>query len=417
MQLYYFLAVILSLSLGSLPASSQSFARAAGFTALVILAWWVLCYLAVRLVVRLIDQGEVDARVGYDWFDRQTECFRWFSLGLVLLCLGGFGLGRNLDQLPLVQNSLALQAMVLLFPAMAMMSGLWAGEYLFAARLGLVRPSVWAGLKSIVATLRCSVGWLVAPIVGILALVDLVALTSIGDQVPPWVAWGALGLLLVAGIPVLVRRIFPTTPLDDATLQWIQSVVAAAGIRRCKIVQWDTGLQTHNAMIAGLLGRFRVLMLSDRLVRELSREELAMVILHEVAHARRFHVPLRIAALVPAWLAGAALERGLMHDSLSAWGADWAADWAGTLGSALSLLATVLILRVVSYRSEYDADAVACRLAPSVAQTCAEVPATESDAGHQLAAALLRVTEDSDAARKPTWLHPGISDRIDAFAG
>ena len=137
-----------------------------------------------------------------------------------------------------------------------------------------------------------------------------------------------------------------------------------------------------------------------------------MVMLHEVAHAKRFHVPLRILALVPAWLLGAGLERGLMHDSMPV----WAADWAGTLGSVLSLLATVLILRWVSYRSEFDADTVACLSAPAVSRSCERVPATEPDARRQLASALLRVTEGCAAARRPTWLHPGIADRINAFS-
>ena len=416
MQLYYFLAVILSLSLGSLPASNQPFGHAVGFSGLVIVAWWGLCYLAVRMVAGLIDKGEVDATVGYDWFDRQTECFRWFSLGLILLCLGGFGLGRNLDQLPLIQHSLALQSMVLLFPAIAMMAGLWAGESLFAARMGVARRGWWPTLTFTFSALRCSVGWLIAPIIGFLAVIDLISLTAVGDQIPNWAAWIALVVVMVAGIPILVRRVFPTRPIDDATKQWIQSVVISGGIPRCRVVIWDTDHQTHNAMIAGLFGRFRVLLLSDRLVRDLTREELAMVILHEVAHAKRFHVPLRILALVPAWLLGAGLERGLMHDSMPVGAADWAADWAGTLGSVISLVATVLILRWVSYRSEFDADTVACLLAPTVSRSCERVPTTEPDARRQLASALLRVTEGCAAARKPTWLHPGIADRINAFS-
>ena len=170
-------------------------------------------------------------------------------------------------------------------------------------------------------------------------------------------------------------------------------------------------------MIAGLLGRFRVLLLSDRLVQDLSREELAMVVLHEVAHARRFHVPLRIASLAPAWLLGAGIERGLRHESIAGWQqASWATQWAGILGSAASILATILILRWVSYRSEFDADAVACRLAPAVAVDCPQVPATEAEAQKCLASALLQVTADHPSSRKPTWLHPGLTDRINSFS-
>lgn len=412
MQLYHFLAVILSLSLGSLPASHQSFGHAASFALLLILAWWMLCYLMARLVGNLVDQGEVSVEVGYEWFDRQTECLRWLSLGLVVLCLGGFGLGRNLDQLPWVDHSLAAQSIVLLSPAIAMMIGLSGAEYLFAARLGLVPSGPLATAKAIATSLRCNVGWLIAPILGFMAVTDLASLTSFGEQVPAWVGWAGLIIAIVVGIPLLVRRVFTTKPIDDATRRWIETVITAAGVRRCKIVVWDTGGQTHNAMIAGVLGRFRVLMLSDRLVQDLSREELAMVILHEVAHAKRFHVPLRIVSLAPVWLIGAGLERCLDQESV----ATWVADWSGIIASAFSILATVLILRWVSYRSEFDADSIACREAPNVAKSCPGVPSTQSDARRHLASALLLVTADHHASRNPTWLHPGIADRIAAFS-
>ena len=416
MQLYYFLAIILSLSFGSLPDSNHSFSHALGFTALVIVAWWCLSFLAVRLVGKLIDDREVTPEVGYQWFDRQTECFRWFSLGLILLCLGGFGLGRNLDQVPFVKHSLAAQSLILLAPALAMMTGLWAGEYSFAARLGLARRGLLPAVRSILDSLRCSVGWLIVPILGFMAIVDLVSSTSIGAQVPPWIGWLAFAIAIVVGLPILVRRVFPTKPIDEATRGWIESIVRSAGIGRCRVVMWDTGMRTHNAMIAGLSGRFRVLLLSDRLVRDLTRQELSMVILHEVAHAKRFHVPLRIAALLPAWLLGAAVERSITVYVAAESDFAAVAQWAGTLGSVLSIMATILILRLVSYRSEYDADAVACQIAPQIAPSCADVPATETEASRDLASALLCVTAGSEAARKPTWLHPGISDRIQAFS-
>jgi Zn-dependent protease with chaperone function len=271
-------------------------------------------------------------------------------------------------------------------------------------------------VRSIFDSLRCSIGWLIVPILGFMAIVDLASTTSIAAQVPPWISWVALGIAMVVALPILIRRIFPTQPIDEATRVRIESIVRSAGIRHCRVVLWNTGMQTHNAMIAGLLGRFRLLLLSDRLVADLTRQELSMVILHEVAHAKRFHVPLRIAALLPAWILGAAVERAitLYVDAESSFAA--VAPWAGTLGSVLSILATILILRLVSYRSEYDADAVACQIAPQIAPECPDVPATEAEARRNLASALLRVTEDSESSRKPTWLHPGISDRIEAFS-
>jgi len=420
LQLYYFLVLLLSLSFGSLPTTGadadtaiDQLRHAALFTALVVVAWWTLCYLSVRMVVGLIEAGEVSSSIGVDWFNRHTECFRWLSLGLVFLCLGGFGLGRDLDAIPVLGASLAAQSGILLLPAILMMTGIWAAEYWFGVCLGWTDFGWLDASRWLWASLRCTIGWLVVPIVGVLAALDLFAVFSVGGWVPGWVPAWMLWIVMigaaVAGIPWAIRRVFPTRPPDDATRQWIESMVQEAGLRGCSVVVWETGGRSHNAMIAGLLGRFRVLMVSDRLVTELSREQLAMVILHEAAHAARYHVPLRIAALAPVWLLGSSLQHFLGQDGVP----DVIGEWAAMIGAATSLAGTVLVLRWVSYISEYDADAAACRIAPAVARRVDGVPSSSGQAARVLAVALHRVTEDCAQARRPTWLHPGIRDRMD----
>lgn len=416
-QLYYFLAVIISLSFGSLPESSQRFDQAAGFSAAVIVFWWILCHLATQMVAGSIAKGELSEDTGYRWFDRQMECFRWLSLGLIFLCLGGFGLGRNLDQLPILEHSLTLQSVVLLAPAVLVMLGLWTAERRFARRFGWGEPGFIAAIRSLFSIARSSIGWLLIPILAMMIVTDLSRLSPIPELLPSWVTWVALLGAGVASIPLLVRKVFPTIPMDMESKQTIQSICRAAGVRHVKVVQWDTGNRIHNAMVAGILGRFRVVMVSDRLLKELTQSEIAMVILHEVAHVKRLHVPLRIVALLPAWCLGALIQIAATRDEIVA-GLQPAfqsalQDWASTLGSIGSLIATVLVLRLVSYRSEFDADQYACKLAPMVAKTCPSVPETSEDAARHLATALWRVTPDGEAARKATWLHPAISDRVD----
>ncbi|KAA5545322.1 M48 family metalloprotease [Roseiconus nitratireducens] len=412
MQLYYFLAIILSLSFGSLPESTQPFASAIGFSSFVIAAWWVLCFLAARLVSESIDQGQVSADLGYRLFDRQMDCFRWLSLGLIALCLAGFGLGRNLDQLPILRHSMALQAAVLLMPALSVMVALWAAEHWFAVRAGWTAPGPIAALRSIGSTARTSVGWVVVPILALLAGVDVISRIPWLQTLPPWLGWVAFAVVLVLCVPSLVRRLFPASPLDDELANWIDVLLRASGAGPMRVLQWDTRGRMHNAMIAGILGRHRVLLVSDRLVADLTRGELAMVILHEVAHARRYHVPLRIAALIPAWLLGAGVQTLVRHQPL----AEGLRSWSAALGCLASVLATVLVLRIVSYRSEFDADWSACRWAPAAAEGCPGVPPSETLAARDLGSALCKVTASSEAARKATWLHPAVADRIDRLA-
>jgi Zn-dependent protease with chaperone function len=415
-QLYYFLALILSLSFGSVPetgitseAALDRLRHAALFTALAVLAWWTLCYLSVRLVGGLIDRGEVSREVGMDWFDRHLECFRWLSLGLILLCLGGFGLGRDLEVLPVVGRSLALQSAVLLLPALLMMLGVWAAEYGFGVRVGLTRFGVGDASRWLWNSMRCTVGWLLVPVLAVLTVLDLFSVVSIAFAIPAWLFWPVLLVAVVCGLPWAVRNVFPTRPPDDQIGGWIRALTDSAGLRGCRIVVWQTGGRTHNAMIAGLGGRFRVLMVSDRLLRELLPEQLAMVILHEVAHARRRHALLRILALVPVWLLGGGLQRVLNGVDRP----EWMAAWAASIAAAASLAGTVLVLRWASHATEFDADAVACDLAVHVSSQIVGVPGTSADAGRALAGALRRVTDGCPSARRSSWLHPGIDQRAD----
>jgi Zn-dependent protease with chaperone function len=155
-------------------------------------------------------------------------------------------------------------------------------------------------------------------------------------------------------------------------------------------------------MVAGFVPSIRSLLLSDRLLDELPQDQIAMVVLHEAAHLRRKHVPIRMLSVLPAWAAGAALTKIAGEN-----------EWAMILGSIAGILLTLMILRIVAYRTEYDADVQACRLAVEIAPNVDRVPGTYEEAADALSAALLRVTFDQPAGRKATWLHPGVTDRID----
>ena len=72
----------------------------------------------------------------------------------------------------------------------------------------------------------------------------------------------------------------------------------------------------------------------------------------------------------------------------------------------MGILMTLLILRIISYRTEYDADVRACRMAESLAGQFDQLPSHYDDASATLSAALIRVTFDHPSARKATWLHP-----------
>jgi Zn-dependent protease with chaperone function len=154
-------------------------------------------------------------------------------------------------------------------------------------------------------------------------------------------------------------------------------------------------------MVAGFIPPLRTLLISDRLIDELPRDQVAMVVLHEAAHLRRFHVPIRMLTIVPAWLLGGFITRLANGHS-----------WGILAGSIVAIALTMIGLRIAAFRTELDADLHACRMAVDMADQIECVPASYQQASAALSSALLRITLEHPGARKATWLHPSVSERI-----
>ena len=92
MHLYYFLAVVISLSCGSIPGTQTEPLRPLLASAGMIVAWILLCHVGARVIAKQVAAGAVDASSGATLLDRQLDAFRWLGLGVTLLCLAGFGL-------------------------------------------------------------------------------------------------------------------------------------------------------------------------------------------------------------------------------------------------------------------------------------------------------------------------------------
>ncbi|MEM6468911.1 MAG: M48 family metalloprotease [Planctomycetota bacterium] len=394
------------------------------FTFTVVAVWWTLCLLSARMVADLVRKNEVDLDTGADWFFRQTYWLRWLSLALVVLCIGGFGFGRNSID---VHDGMFVQATKLLLPAVAMLGGLWLSEHRFGVHLGWSKNGIRAGLSHLFSSARISVGWLILPVLTLLGILDLVAIAErAGFEIPTGIlvcggAVLAIGFSLI-GLPIVIRIFFPSEPVEDALEGWLREITDATGLHRCQIACWNTQGRCFNAMIVGAMGRFRLMLLSDRLLKELSRQSLAMVVLHEIAHAKRFHVAIRMIAVFGAWSLG--LVSQLFLESII----PELESWSAALGTGVSLGSTFLTLRIVSHWIEFDADRTACQLAARISSSiarhfspsanspkphsCTEIPVSEIEARRVLARALRQVTEESPQSANRSWLHPSIQDRV-----
>lgn len=413
MPLYWFLLVITSLACDSIPGPDVPIPQSILASGCLLSGWALLTRLASRSATRQVLSEEVPLEPAAVALGHQMEILRWLGLAMSMLALIGFGLAGLVNRIPWIGESIAARASLLMLPAVAATVWSWWCELHFdvaAHRHGTPQRQDSAerhrAVNHLLDMFRLQGAWLILPILALLTVIDL---TEWAFDVDP-----GRGALLSAGVsiavlplllPTIVSRIWSLRPIPDpAVAAWFRSLLEASGVRGLRLQQWDTGGSYCTALVAGFVPYFRHLLLSDALLWRLSREQTAMVVLHELAHLRRWHLPLRLLVLLPVW--GVA---SLVSYSLGEF------PWANLTGIAAGVAASLLALRGVAYRTELDADAVACRMAVSLGGRIAGVPASLPAATEALTEALYAVTADSPAARRATWLHPSIEHRAAAL--
>jgi STE24 endopeptidase len=178
------------------------------------------------------------------------------------------------------------------------------------------------------------------------------------------------------GIPWLLRLILGLKPLPEGPLR--DQLLAAArrlNFRFTDVLVWDTRNTVANAMVTGPCPWLRYVVLTDRLVREMTPEEIEAVFGHEVGHIKHHHMlfyfGFLLASLVVVlglWHAGKALlGQGPVHAFLH----EHCGELLGWL-SAYEVLATLPLLLLLgaylfvvfgflSRRCERQADIFGCR--------------------------------------------------------
>ena len=402
MHLYYFLAVVISLLCGSIPAGEVDALRAVVASLGMVLAWVLLSHVSARVVSNQVLRGEIRADVGMRWLDKQLDAFRWIGLGVVLLCLAGFGLAGSAQTWPIVGSSTMLQSAILLTPVTIILMGTWSAENRYGVRLGYSKPGIGIHIRSVWVSFRSGLSWLAVPVLVLMGINDLLSMLPLGETSSAWLSTIGVLSITVLVVPTMIRRLFMTEPFEEPIHSWIHQLISEAGLAGTKAIRWNTDNQNFNAMVAGFIPRIRTMLITDRLINELPRQQVAMVILHEIAHLRRKHVPIRMLSLIPVWAGAIGMTR-MAGDAI----------WAVPLGTGMGIALTLVMLRFVAYRTEHDADVVACQIATSLDGRIEDVPSTYQSASECLSTALMTVTREQPSARKATWLHPSVAQRIE----
>jgi len=416
MSLYLFLIVVTSLASGSVDAAEVPLHRCVVASTGLILGWGLLAKVAAAVAMLRVEAG-ADRLTAVRAFERQLDILRWCGLAATLTCLVVFNLAGAVQTWPVFAGSMFLQAVVLLLPGLSMIALTLVAEHQLAVGLDMSPPGILIAAGEIAGSMTRFVGWMVAPVLAMLALSDLVVMIPSqwlpwGDRIPSGLGIAAATIL---GVPVLVplvaKRVWRTRPIDTPELSWIGEMVVAAGAASLEVRIWDTGMKSANAVVVGFFPRLRSLLLTDRLIAEMPPERLGLIVLHEVAHVRRGHLWIRMLSVVPAWLVAAVLLRTLGTDT-----------FAILISNALAIAATLVMLRLSSHATEFDADRVACEMAVRLMKAGAPVSEHSSSTvdwmtpeiyqAELFCRTLISVTGDSQsAAKRSSWLHPSVDAR------
>ena len=178
LTLYFFLLVIVSLMCGSAPAAGDVSIHSVYASFAMVSGWVVLAHVAGRWMARQVRRGELHFADAADYLRMQMETFRWFALPITLICHYGFSLSAYMRELPVLESSMFLQAIVLLTPGMTLLAATWSGEYYFAATIGTYPKGIRHYFGSIGRMLRSGPAWLIAPTLVVMAIGDLFQLSG-----------------------------------------------------------------------------------------------------------------------------------------------------------------------------------------------------------------------------------------------
>ncbi len=189
-------------------------------------------------------------------------------------------------------------------------------------------------------------------------------------------AWWVWGFALMFGFQLLMMVLYPKlilplfnklTPLPEGPLRaQLMALADRTGFRAQTIEVIDGSKRSghSNAYFTGF-GRFRRIVLFDTLISQLTPEELAAVLAHEIGHYRRGHIPKMIALSAAMLLGGFAVIAWLAQ---SAWFDTAFGFPAGEIAPAFLLFGLLSglvtfwfspVMNLFSRKHEYEADAFA----------------------------------------------------------
>ena len=178
----------------------------------------------------------------------------------------------------------------------------------------------------------------------------------------------AMLILAACGLPLFLRLFLGLKPLPAGELRdRLTGVARRLGFRYSDILVWNTQGTQANAMVTGMLPFLRYIVVTDRLLWELSHDEIEAVFGHEVGHIKHHHLAFYTLFLLLSLAALSGYHQPILH-WIEGELPEWISFVAPVLQSQELFIGIVLIYLFLAFgflsRScERQADLLGCRVA------------------------------------------------------
>lgn len=218
---------------------------------------------------------------------------------------------------------------------------------------------------------------------------------------------GAVVILVLT--PPILSRVLGTVRLGAGELRdRLDAVAERASVGISDIRVWRTRGIISNAALTGFIPPLRLVLVTDGLLDRLTARQLEGVMAHEVGHAKLWHLPWLVAALVGPVLLTASLASatvGVMAEHSPRWRAA-AESWGEGGVAALSIVAAALVFGAVSRRFERQADVFAAQ------NLTGDGPITDEAAGAMCSALLAVTAANHGDPGRFSFRHGTITGRV-----
>jgi Zn-dependent protease with chaperone function len=303
----------------------------------------------------------------------------------------------------------------------------WAFFYNAERALHATGPDMfkpfWSRRVFLTFHLRQNLALVVAPLGLMIALKGVQRLLPEDDGLTIAVTIG-LVVVVFLSLPWILRLVLGLKPLPEGPLRTrLMGTARRLSFRFTDILVWNTHGGVVNAMVAGLLRYPRYVLLTDRLVTELTPDEVEAVFGHEVGHIKHYHMPYYAGFLIASmsalvWVCSQVLE------SFPEVNEFWTTlPMVAALGTYI-----FVVFGFLSRRCERQADVFGCRTVSCASTNCSghDFQTQLLPDGHGLCAtgirifieALEKVARLNGISRhRPGWLqswqHSTIARRVE----